>query len=194
MTFWPATILLLLVMDPLGNIPVFLAVLQKVDPNRRRRVLVRELLIALAILLVFLCVGRYVMDMLHIEKASLRISGGIVLLLIALRMIFPCRTDHDLADDEEPFIVPLAMPMVAGPSAMATVVVLSSQYPGQMHVWFAAVLCAWAVTAALLLLSGKINNLLGSKGLRAVERLMGMVLVTVSVQMFLDGLREWMPK
>ena len=186
-----ATITLFLVMDPIGNIPVFLSTLRKVAPERQQRVLVRELLIAFVALLAFLLLGRPFLDVLHLRQESIAIAGGIILFLIALRMVFP---DHGASRSEmegEPFIVPLAIPGVAGPSALATVLLLSSNQPGTLILGATAVTAAWVASSLVLIASPFFLRILGERGLVAMERLMGMVLVAVAVQMFLDGLARF---
>jgi multiple antibiotic resistance protein len=184
-----AATLLFLVMDPLGNIPIFLSVLDKVPEERRRRVLIRELLLALVVLLVFLFFGRYLLGFLGLSEHAIRIAGGIILFLIALKMVFPVqRSAHTPDDDDdEPFLVPLAIPLVAGPSAMAIVVLLSTNDPGRMPHWIAAVSIAWLLTAIILYAATGLERLLGKRGLIAMERLMGMVLIALAVQMLLEG-------
>jgi multiple antibiotic resistance protein len=189
-----ASLTLFLVMDPLGNIPVFLSVLSSVDPARRRRVLARELVISLAVLVAFLFTGQRLLALFGIEPSSIRIAGGIVLFLIALRMIFPQEGGVMGDSNEEPFIVPLAIPLIAGPSTLATLLLLSQAPKAQNLRTLAALLVAWVVSAAILLSSTVLVKLLRAKGLIALERLMGMLLVMMSVQMFLDGLRQgWGP-
>jgi multiple antibiotic resistance protein len=188
MTMFSAAILLFFVMDPIGNIPLFLAALKPVDPARRLRVVGRELVIAYALLVAFLFAGRPLLSMLAISEPALTIAGGIVLFLIALRMVFPA--EHGpLAEqvDGEPFIVPLAVPYIAGPSALATVLLMTSRDPARHTDWFLAISAAWLASAVILLLGSKLADFLGAKGITAVERLMGMVLVASAVQMFLDG-------
>jgi multiple antibiotic resistance protein len=187
-TLFSAFITLLLVMDPLGNVPVFISVLKDVEPKRRQWVLARELLIALVVLLVFLYAGSTVLDMMGLRQESISIAGAIILFLIALRMIFP--SPYGLMGDTpdgEPFIVPLAIPLVAGPSSLAIAMLLVNTNPGRMLDWTLALVGAWAVSAALLMASPLLLKALGHRGLIAVERLMGMVLVIISVQMFFDG-------
>jgi len=193
MTLLSATTLLVLVMDPLGNIPLFLSVMKDVPDRRRWRVLLRELLIALAVLLAFLLAGPALLAGLHISEPALGISGGVVLFIIAMRMVFPARDDHPATGPgEEPFIVPLAIPFVAGPSAMATVLLLVSQNPDQKLQWLGALLIAWAVVAAGLLSADLLHRILGQRGLRAMERLMGMILITLAINMALDGVGLFM--
>ncbi len=190
-----AAILLFVVMDPLVNIPIFLAVLDKVPAERRYRILVRELILALVLLLGFLFAGKYVLAFLGLSEASIGVAGGIILFLIALKMIFPVpRSSRDEYDDDhdEPFLVPLAVPMIAGPSAMAILLLLATGEPGRLGVWTVAVLLAWGATAIILLAAPLLKRLLGQRGLIATERLMGMLLVAISVQMFLEGVSQFL--
>ncbi|MFO7763309.1 MAG: YhgN family NAAT transporter [Wenzhouxiangellaceae bacterium] len=191
-----AFVLLFVVMDPLGNIPIFVSVLDHVRPERRYKVLARELLIALAILFAFLFGGQYLLAALHLSQYSVSVAGGIILFLIALKMIFPVprqmRADEEPDDDEEPFLVPLAVPMVAGPSAMAILLLLATRHPDRLGLWSLALFLAWAATAVILAAAPLIKHLLGKRGLIAVERLMGMLLVAISVQMFLEGITEFL--
>lgn len=179
-------------MDPLGNIPLFMTTLKKVDEKRQRFVVVRELFFALAFLIGFLFLGQYLLQLLHLSETALTTAGGIILMIIALRMIFPAR-DKSLEEDVEgePFIVPLAIPYVAGPSAMATALLLMSREPGRWPEWLLAVFIAWLASAIIIYFSGYFARFLGEKGLVAVERLMGMLLITVAVQMLLNGIGEF---
>jgi MarC family membrane protein len=188
-----AALTLLLIMDPLGNIPVFMSVLHQLDPQRRHRVLIRELLISLAVLLVFLFLGQHLLYVLNLQQEAISIAGGIVLFLIALRMIFPPEGGimGDLPEGE-PFVVPLAVPLLAGPSTMATLLLLVRSEPGRLGDWLIALTVAWAITAAILLASTFIYRLLRRRGLIAMERLTGMLLVAVAVQMLLSGVADYM--
>lgn len=193
MSIASAAILLFLILDPLGNVPVFLGLLKPLPPARRRRVLVRELLIALTVLMVFLWAGQWVLQAMHLRQESVSIAGGIVLFLIGIRMIFP--TGEGLFGDTpegEPFIVPMAIPLVAGPSGMAAVMLLGSQAPDRMGEWTLALLIAWLGTAVILYSATYLYRLLGRGVLIAVERLMGMLLVALSVQMLLDGVGAYL--
>lgn len=187
-----ATLLLLTIMDPLGNVPVFISALQPVPPERRLRVIARELVFALAIMLGFLSCGRWLLGLLHLKEEALLISGGIVLFLIALKMIFPDPKPVHEEVHAEPFIVPLATPFIAGPSVLASLLVMVNSQPEAMGKWLVALLVAWGITAAVLLLSPLIAHVLKERGAMAVERLMGMLLVMISVQMFLNGLEHYM--
>ncbi len=193
MTIASAALLLFLILDPLGNIPVFLSLLRGMPAKRQRVVLVREMLIALGVLMAFLWGGRYALELMHLRQESVSIAGGIVLFLIGLRMIFP--PPEGLMGElpgGEPFIVPMAIPLVAGPSGMAAVMLMGSQEPGRMGDWSLALLIAWAATAAILFSATYLYKWLGMRVLTALERLMGMVIVAISVQMFLDGVAAYL--
>ena len=189
-----AATLLFLVMDPLGNIPVFLSVLDKVAPERRTRVLVRELFLALLVLVAFLFAGQMMLGFLGLSEHSIRIAGGIILFLIALKMVFPVmRSAH--AEEEvqgEPLLVPLAIPMVAGPSAMAVIMLLATNEPDRMIDWLLALLAAWFISSVILVSATGLKRFLGQRGLIAIERLMGMLLIAISVQMLLEGISAYM--
>lgn len=183
-------ITLLLVMDPLGNIPPFLSVLKYVQPERRRKVLAREIFFAYIVLLMFLFLGKYILRLLSLQEETISIAGGIVLFLIALRMVFPGDRTARETIAEEPFLVPLAIPFVAGPSTLASLLLLQSSLNSTLQLW-ASVTLAWAVTAIILLSSTMLYRLLKERGLVAVERLMGMLLVMLAVQMFINGLAKF---
>ncbi|MBW9275037.1 MAG: NAAT family transporter [Candidatus Thiodiazotropha sp. (ex. Lucinisca nassula)] len=183
---------LFLIMDPLGNVPVFNVVLSKLDRSRRTKVVARELIIAFFVLLGTLFVGDVLLAFLGLTQPSLHIAGGVLLFIISLRMIFPSRPDHgDEAMDEEPFIVPLAVPLIAGPSTIAVLLLLSSSQPGRILEWVVALFLAWLGTTILLLGSSKLLDVIGTRGSLALERLMGMILVILATQMLLDGIRDF---
>ena len=188
---------LTLIMDPLGNIPMFLSILNKIpDENRRRKILIRELLLALLVLLIFLFLGRHLLQWLNLQPQSLRIGGGIVLFLIAIKMTFPPPSGVIMGQfpEGEPLLVPLAVPLLAGPSTLAMLILLRINAPEKWMSWLLAVILAWLLTSVIMICSGSLLRLLGEKGLVAVERLMGMVLVTLSVQMLLDGFSDYLRK
>ena len=188
-----AALVLFFVMDPLGNVPVFLAVLKDVPDSRRTRVIVRELLFALAILILFLVGGAWFLDLLELKQESISIAGGIILFIIGLKMIFPMGslTGDDLPEGE-PFLVPLATPCVAGPSVLAVIMLLGHNNPDQRLELGAALFGAWAVSSLILLSAPLLFRVLGKRGLIATERLMGMLLVIISVQMFFDGIARFL--
>ena len=191
--FLSSVFTLTLVMDPLGNIPLFMSALKGVPEERRRAVIARELFIALGIMAFFLLFGKYIVSALSLDLTAMAVAGGIVLFLIALQMIFP--THHSsLAEgpEGEPFIVPLAIPLVAGPSTLTTVLLFTLQDPGRLPLWAGVVGVSWLVNALILGgLSGWLSRLLGQRGLLAMEKLMGMILVTISVQMIMTGLKRF---
>jgi multiple antibiotic resistance protein len=195
MTLVSAALLLFLVIDPLGNIPFFLSALATVPPERQRLVVVRELLIALGVLVFFLFAGRFLLALLQISEPALTTAGGVILFLIALRMVFPS-SQHSLAEQVkgEPFLVPLAVPYVAGPSALATELLLMSREPERWPEWLAALLLAWAATGIILFFASGMRRFLRERGLIALERLMGMVLITVSIQMLMNGIEQFLAR
>ena len=196
--YWPwkdtvdlvsVVVTLFLIMDPLGNIPVFLSVLKEVPPERRRVVLVREILFAYVVLLIFLFFGNYLLRLLHLQQEAVSISGGIVLFLIALRMIFPPEGGMlGETPEGEPFLVPLAIPLIAGPSILAALLLLQRRDAGNVGELLAATTIAWALTGIILLASPFFYRILRQRGLIAMERLMGMLLVMIAVQMLMNGL------
>jgi multiple antibiotic resistance protein len=187
---YAAVITLLLIMDPVGNIPPFLSILKTVPAERRRIVLMREILFAYGVLLVFFFLGNYVVRFLRLDQETISIAGGIVLFLIALRMIFP-REGTVVGDplEGEPFLVPLAIPLFAGPSTLAALLLLQRTFPGDSTSLLIAITIAWAIGGTILLSSTFFYRLLRERGLIAIERLMGMVLVMVAVQMLVNGLK-----
>ncbi len=187
-----AAVTLFFIMDPLGNVPIFNAILSKFDGKRRSIIVARELVIALLILLGFLFAGNAILGFLGLSQSSLNIAGGILLFIISLRMIFPKTTSRDEIDGEDdPFIVPLAVPMIAGPSTIAILLLLSSSQPQRMPEWVLALLLAWLGTTVLLVASPALMRFLGKRGARALERLMGMILVILATQMLLNGIRDF---
>lgn len=191
MNLYTAAITLILVMDPLGNIPVFLSFLREFDAKKRRKIIIRETAIAFVILSVFLFFGRYILHGLHITTPAVSIAGGIILFMISIKMIFPQPKELSEHVIEEPLIVPLAIPLTAGPSALATVILFATQDPSKIWWWFLAVVIATTVFLIIMLSSGFLMNVLRRRGLVAMERLMGMILTTVSVQMFLSGIGHY---
>lgn len=191
MSILSAAVLLFVVMDPIGNVPMFLVALREVEPGRRRRVVLRELVIALGVLLAFLVAGRHVLALFQISGPSLSIAGGLILFLIALRMIF---RGEELAErpEGEPLVFPLAIPYIAGPSAMATVMLLATREPARLVDWTLALAAAWAASALILTFAADLARVVGQRGLTAMERLMGMLLTAVAVEMTLFGVSEFL--
>lgn len=192
MDFAATTLLLFIVLDPLGNIPLYLAQLQAVPEQRRRLVVIRELVIAYLVLLFFLFAGSAFMKVLALDMASVRIAGGVVLFLIAIRMVFPNpgMVSGSTSVSGEPFIVPLAVPAVAGPAAMSVVVLLQEANPHATMLILASMSTAWLGSAVILATAAHLQRILRNEGLRAMERLMGLILVVIAVQMMIDALRS----
>ena len=188
-SFASAVVILLLVTDPIGNIPLFVALLRPVAPERRVLVILRECAIALAVLVAFVVFGRWLLELFGLSDQSLTLAGGVILFLIALRMIF--RGPEGIFGDSpsgEPLIVPLAIPSIAGPAAIATVILLVSRAPQRMAEWLAAVAVTMAVSLAALLLAERIVIWVGERVLTAFERLMGLLLTAIAVEMLLRGI------
>ena len=191
-SFLSAFILLLLVLDPLGSLPVFIPVMRSVPRERRAWVAAREVGIAFAVLVAFMVLGEGFLRVMHLSERSLEVAGGVILLIIAIRMIFSHEGGvYGVPEGKEPLIFPLAVPLLAGPSAMATVLLLASRQPQQLMTWVAALTVAMAVSGAVLLLCDRIRSLLGDSVVAALEKLMGLVLTAIAVEMILAGLKRY---
>ncbi|PIS01213.1 MAG: hypothetical protein COT84_03575 [Chlamydiae bacterium CG10_big_fil_rev_8_21_14_0_10_35_9] len=178
---------LFLMMDPIGNIPLYISFLKDVDPKRQRFIIFRELLIALAIIILFNFLGEGLFNFLKVSQDSIQITGGIILFLIAIKMVFPTdKSTQEFDSSQEPFIVPLAVPLVAGPSILAAVMLYSQQIENHL-IMVSSIFLAWGLTLAILIFSPLLSRILGQKGIKACERLMGLILVIIGVQMFLEG-------
>lgn len=180
---------LFLLMDPIGNVPIFVSVLKNIPVKHHKRIILRELLIALFIIILFHFIGDALLEFLKVSTATIMISGGVILFIIAIRMIFPNSQDTKVAFSakREPFIVPLATPLVAGPAVLAAVMLYSGQPTTTSLVTIGAIIIAWGVSTLILLTSSLWKQLLGDRGLIACERLMGLILTLIAVQMFLEG-------
>jgi multiple antibiotic resistance protein len=184
---------LFLLMDPIGNIPIYVSILKEIPPKRQRQIILRELIIALLFIIAFNYVGDWLLNVLHVKQDTVMIAGGIILFLIALKMIFPAHKDTEkLHGDKEPFIVPLAIPLVAGPAVLATVMLFSHQENNWLVI--GGIIIAWIATTLILITSPFLRTLLGTRGILACERLMGLLLTLISVQMFLEGLGGYLSK
>ena len=192
-TFFSALILLLLVLDPLGSLPIFISVLRRIPPERRNAVALREATIAFAVLVAFMLGGQGFLQVMHLSERSLEVAGGVILLLIAIRMVFGGTSDLYADDGQggEPFIFPLAVPLLAGPSAMATVLLLASRQPERLWHWVGALTVAMAVCTVTLLTADRLRKLLGNAVVSAVEKLMGLVLTAIAVEMLLAGTKRY---
>ena len=192
-TFLSALVLLLLVLDPFGSLPVFISVMRNVAPERRTRVALRESALAFGVLVFFMLTGQWVLTLMRLSERSLEVAGGVILLIIAMRMIFASGGEIYAADAKgrEPLIFPLAVPLLAGPSAMATVLLLASRQPERLLDWIAALTVAMLVSAAVLLGADRIRQWIGSSMVSAIEKLMGLVLTAIAVEMILAGLKRY---
>ncbi|GIX42479.1 MAG: UPF0056 inner membrane protein [Leptospiraceae bacterium] len=195
--FLSTCLVLFFVMDPIGNIPLFLIVLEKIPIKKRKWIITREIFFAMLILIIFLYSGNSILKYLNISQFSLKISGSILLFLISIRMIFPPSTQQqgttvfgDLPEGE-PFLFPLAIPSLAGPSAIITVIVVSNQDPSKIHLWLFAIILSCLLALIILLSSNLISKFAGKKGIFAMEKLMGMILIAISTEMFLKGIKEF---
>jgi len=192
-SFLSALILLLLVLDPLGSLPVFIPIMRNVPPERRTRVAVREVGIAFGVLFAFMFLGDSFLSIMHLSERSLEVAGGVILMIIAIRMIFGASGEsaYGMEPGKEPFIFPLAVPLLAGPSAMATVLLLASRQPDRIYEWIGALSTALLVSGLVLVLADRIRKLLGDSVVSAVEKLMGLVLTAIAVEMVLAGLKRY---
>jgi MarC family membrane protein len=191
-SFISALVLLLLVLDPFGSLPIVISVMRNVAPHRRSRVVLRETAIAFAMLLGFMLSGQAFLKLMHLSERSLEVAGGVILLIIAMRMIFSGGSEiYDTDSAREPFVFPLAVPLLAGPSAMATVLLLASRQPDRLWHWIGALSLALAVSGLVLLAADRIRRLLGNSMVAAIEKLMGLVLTAVAVEMILAGLKRY---
>jgi MarC family membrane protein len=190
--FLSALILLLLVLDPFGSLPIFISVMKHVAPERKLKVAVRETIIAFVVLLIFMFSGAKVLELMRLSERSLEVAGGVILLMIAINMVFGHgSTAYGIPEGKEPVIFPLAVPLLAGPSAMAIVLLLASRQPGRVMEWVAALTCAMLVCGIVLALADRIRKLLGRSVVSAFEKLMGLVLTAIAVEMILAGLKRY---
>ncbi len=188
-----AFVLLFLLLDPLGNLPLVSSLLKQVAPARRPLVIVRECLIAYVVLVAFMFGGQSFLKLMHLTELSLSIAGGVILFMVAIRMVF--KSGEGMmgeTSEKEPFIVPLAIPLIAGPSALATVMLMVSRDPAKMWIWIGALTAAMVVTATILALSEKIAKILGNRAMEAIERLMGLILTAIAIEMLLAGLKQFL--
>jgi MarC family membrane protein len=191
-SFLSAFILMLLVLDPLGSLPIFIPIMREVPPARRRWVALREVSIAFAVLLGFMFAGDVFLRVMHLSERSLEVAGGVILLMVAIRMIFSHEGGvYGMPEGREPLIFPLAVPLLAGPSAMATVLLLASRQPDRMVEWVTALTVAMAVSGLVLVASDRIRRWLGDSVVSATEKLMGLVLTAIAVEMILAGLKRY---
>lgn len=181
---------LFLLMDSLGNIPLFVSILKDFPQKKQRQIILRELLIALVIIVIFYFIGNLLLDLIHVKQHTILMAGGIILFLIAIRMVFPeffYSKPKKVASHKEPFIVPLAIPLIAGPAVLASIMLYSKEGEPPFVI-LTALFLAWVASSLILLSSTLLQKLLGDRGLTACEKLMGLLLTLISVQMFLQGI------
>ena len=192
-SFLSALILLLLVLDPLGSLPIFIPIMRAVPKERRVKVALREVSIAFLVLFAFMFLGDAFLRVMHLSERSLEVAGGVILLIIAMRMIFGSSGEsaYGVEAGREPLIFPLAVPLLAGPSAMATVLLLASRQPDRILEWVGALTAAMVISGLTLVLADRIRKLLGDSVVSAIEKLMGLVLTAIAVEMVLAGLKRY---
>lgn len=187
-----AIILLTLVTDPFGNVPLVNAMLAGVPPARRRLVILRECAIAFAILMAFMAGGRKLLEVMHLSETSLSIAGGVILFMIAIRMVF-AHPEGAFGPQArgEPLIVPLAVPLIAGPSALATVMLMATREPDKVGMWAVAITATMLIAALVLVMGDRLQRWMGDRAMQAIERLMGLILTAIAVEMLLGGIRAF---
>lgn len=192
MTLFGLSLTLFLLMDSIGNVPIFLSVLKKIKPERQRKIIFRELILALIIIVAFFFIGDYILGLLQISQEAVTISGGVILFIIGIKLVFPKKTDQTVDENaSEPFLVPLALPLVAGPATLATVMLLSHERVSNSLV-LGAIFIAWAATTIILIAAPSLKRILGDRGLTACERLTGLILIMLAIQMFLNGFQDFL--
>jgi multiple antibiotic resistance protein len=191
MTLVYCTVVLFLIMDPVGNIASFLSLLKDLPPQQRRMIIIREMLIALAVMIVFYFLGEFIFRILNVSETTLRLASGVILFLVAIKILFPA-IDSIRANlpAGEPFISPLAIPLIAGPSLLATIMLFAHLVPGHLSM-LGAIFLSWILAVIVLLSSGRLQSVVGTNGLMACERLMGLVLIMLSIQRFLEGVQQF---
>ncbi len=182
---------LFLIMDPFANSTASLAILREHSPGQRNRIILREMLFALVLMVIFQFAGGMLLDFLSIDASTLRIAGGIILFIISLRLIFPEEKGSLVQYEKDPFIVPIATPFVAGPSLLAAIMLYAKKEPSAW-ILFSAVFMAWVGSLIIMLLFMRIGMFIGDRGTRAIERLMGLILVLLAVQMLEEGVRYFL--
>lgn len=188
MSLFNITVTLFLIMDPVGNLSSYISMVKELDPKRQKWIVFREMLIALVVMLFFNYLGEYIFNFLDLSETTVRLSSGVILFLIAIKILFMA-SDSPRANlpKGEPFVFPLAVPLIAGPALMATIMLYAHLEPTQSVMIF-AILIAWFLSILIFLFAGPIKRILGNNGLMACERLIGMVLVLVAIQRFLEGI------
>jgi multiple antibiotic resistance protein len=189
MDFFSLFATLFLIMDPFGNLPVIISLLKDYDRKTKTKIILRELVISLFLIFLFIFFGKNLMHLLGLKEASISIAGGVILFLIAIKMIFPS-SEPLFSAENELFIVPIAIPMIAGPSLLATLLLFSTTY--DIKIVLLAALLAWFVSSLIILIFLQLSSYIPYKFFSAAEKLMGMLLIALSVQMLLDGISKYL--
>lgn len=191
MSFFNLVVILFLIMDPIGNISSSLSLLEGTPAKKRTWIIIREMLIALAVMIVFNFFGDFLFQILKVSDTTVRITSGVILFLIAIKILFPT-TDSLRANlpEGEPFVTPLAIPLVAGPSLLATIMLFTNIEQSEFYM-LSAIFLAWLAALGVLLVGKPLQRVLGTSGLTACERLMGMILVMLAIQRFLEGIQQF---
>ncbi len=185
------TLILFFIMDPFGNISSYMNMVRKLDPKRQRYIVMREMLLALLVMLLFNFIGEYILYGLGLSLVTVKISSGVILFLVAVKILFSSQSSlRANLPQEEPFLIPLAIPLIAGPALLATIMLYSLTEPSQFTM-LSSIVISWALSAGVLLAAPTLERILGVNGLTACERLMGMVLVLLSLQRILEGVKEF---
>jgi multiple antibiotic resistance protein len=189
MEWYTIAFILFLIMDPLGNISSFLGLVKEIPRKEVSKIVIREMLIALSIMLLFNFIGEYLFDLLHVSEKTVRITGAVILFLSAIKILFPTiDSPRNNLPPGEPYIVPLAVPLIASPALLAMIMLFAHIVPN-ISLMLMAILSAWLASSFLLLNANRIQKVLGANGLVAIERLMGMILVLIAIQKFLEGIQ-----
>lgn len=189
MTLFNLAFMLFLIMDPIGNVSSFLSLVKEIPPKRQLWIVIREMLIALFFMLLFNEIGEYIFNILQISDPVIRLSSGLILFLVAIKILFPS-VDSPRANlpQGEPFVIPLAIPLIAGPALLATIMLYAHDTDSEL-LMIGAIFAAWIAASIVLLASPFLKRVLGNNGLMACERLMGMILVLLAIQRFAEGVQ-----
>lgn len=191
-TFLNLFLALFLIMDPIGNISSFLSMVKELPPKRQRLIILREMGIALAFMLLFNLIGEYIFFFLDLESTAVRLASGVILFLVAIKILFPGPTSlRNHLPPGEPFIIPMAIPLIAGPSLLASILLFTHEEPSEL-IMVTAIVAAWLLSSVVLLLGPQLSRILGKNGLIASERLMAMILIMLAIQRFMEGVQEFM--
>lgn len=187
-SFFAIALTLFFVIDALGNIPIYLSIIRKIDQKKIKRIAIRELLLALVIMIIFHYLGQVLLSLLSISKSTVQVAGGLILFLIAIRLIFSHEEESPKYVSADPFIVPIATPLIAGPSVLSVIMIYALEQPQDLIV-IGAIFVAWFISSLILFFASPIYKLVGEKVLAACQRLMGLIVAVIAVQMFIQGIK-----